>query len=275
MNLLAAALYDPAVAVNKVTTAALAMTALDTTNLRLVFTVPPSGRVRVRLVGVIHGATTFPSILLGVMNGAAVVGRVAPVQSLGNTAVATALVTVEADFVVTGLTPGTSTTWDAAYGVETLVASTGLKYGGPNNTTANDAFGAFLFEIWDVSPVYTPASGVPPTTTPHQKLDTITTSVTEGYKKNTAFNNFMFMMLDSTTGLPKTGLVDGGFTKKQSIDGAAGATLTGTITEVDATNMPGWYKINLSAGELNGNIIGLRFTASGTFSTDLTLKTSP
>ncbi len=37
----------------------------------------------------------------------------------------------------------------AAYGVETLVASTGLKYGGPNNTTANDAFGAFQFEIWE------------------------------------------------------------------------------------------------------------------------------
>lgn len=165
MNLLNATLYDPAVAVSKVTTAALAMTALDTTNLRLLFTVPASGKARVKLGAVIHGATTFPSILLGVMSGATVVGRVAPIQVLGNTAVATALVTVIADFVVTGLTPGTATTWDAAYGVETLVAATGLKYGGPNNATANDAFGGFLFEIWDPCPDYTPAAnGVPPTT---------------------------------------------------------------------------------------------------------------
>lgn len=148
MNLLAAKLYDPAVAVTKNTTAAIAMTALDTTNLRLAVTVPAHGMVRFRLMGVLHGATTFPSILLGVLNGATVVGRVAPVQSLGNTAVATALVNVEADFIATGLTPG-ATNFDAAYAVETLVASTGLKYGGPNNTTANDAFGAFVFEAWD------------------------------------------------------------------------------------------------------------------------------
>lgn len=35
MNLLASTLYDPAVAVTKATTALLAMTAFDTTNLRL------------------------------------------------------------------------------------------------------------------------------------------------------------------------------------------------------------------------------------------------
>lgn len=148
MNLLAAKLYDPTTAVSKATTAALAMTAIDTTNLRLPITVPAHGMVRFRLAAVLHGATTFPSILLGVMNGSTVLGRVAPIQSLGNTAVATALVNVEADFVVTGLTPGAMNV-DAAYGVETLVASTGLKYGGPNNTTANDAFGAFVFEAWD------------------------------------------------------------------------------------------------------------------------------
>jgi hypothetical protein len=151
MNLLGAALYDPATAVSKATTAAIAMTAIDTTNLRVAITVPSHGLIRVRLMACLHGATTYPSILLGVMNGATVVGRVAPVQSLGNTAVATALVNVEADFVVTGLTPG-AMNLDAAYAVETLVASTGLKYGGPNNTTANDAFGAFVFEVWDPKP---------------------------------------------------------------------------------------------------------------------------
>lgn len=151
MALLGAKLYDPATAVSKATTAALAMTALDTTNLRLTFTVPANGAVLVRLQGTLHGATTFPQILLGVLEGSTVKGRVAPAGMMQGTAAATTLLTVESLFVVPGLTPSASLTWDAAYGVETLVASTGLKYGGPNNTTANDAFGAFIFEVWTTS----------------------------------------------------------------------------------------------------------------------------
>ena len=149
MACLGAKLYDPAAAVTKATTAALAMTALDTTNLRIAFTVPASGRVLVRLKGTLHGATTFPQILLGVLQGSTVIGRQSPQGAPLGTALATTHVPVEAAFVVEGLTPSASLTWDAAYGVETLVASTGLKYGGPNNATANDAFGAFSFEIWD------------------------------------------------------------------------------------------------------------------------------
>src|SRR5687768_4225829 len=149
MACLGAKFYDPAVAVNKATTAAIAMTALDTANLRIAFTVPASGRVLVRLQGTVHGATTFPSILLGVLEGTTVIGRVAPLGGLKTTAVATAMVTQEATFVVQGLTPSQAKTWDAAYGVETGVLSSGLKYGGPNNATGNDAFGAFLFEIWE------------------------------------------------------------------------------------------------------------------------------
>lgn len=148
MTLLGAKLYDPAVAVSKATTAALAMTALDTTNLRIAFTVPANGAVLVRLQGTLHGATTFPQVLLGVLEGATVRGRVAPAGLVNGNLAATTFLTVEGVFVVSGLTPAAALTWDAAYGVETLVASTGLKYGGPNNTTANDAFGAFLFEIW-------------------------------------------------------------------------------------------------------------------------------
>jgi len=148
MALLAAALYDPVTAVNKVTTAALAMTALDTTNLRLSFTAPANGAVLVRLFSTLHGATTFPQIQLGVMSGSTVVARVTPAGYVNGNLAATTFLSVEASFVVPSLTPGASLTWDAAYGVETAVASTGLKYGGPNNTTANDAFGAFLYEIW-------------------------------------------------------------------------------------------------------------------------------
>ena len=147
MAVLGSALYEPAVAVTKSTAALLAMTALDTVNLRVAFTVPASGRVLVRLQGVLHGAATFPQILLGVLSGAAVVFRKAPILGGGNLA-ATTLMNIEAVAVVSGLTPGAALTWDAAYGVETLVAATGLKYGGPNNAVANDAFGAFSFEVW-------------------------------------------------------------------------------------------------------------------------------
>lgn len=147
MGLLAGVNYDPAAAVSKATTALLAMTAIDTVNLRLAFTVPASGKVLVRLAGTLHGAATFPQILLGVMEGATVKGRGAPMTGGGNLA-ATTLLRAEAVFLVTGLVAAANLTWDAAYAVETLVAATGLKYGGPNNTTANDAFGGFVFEIW-------------------------------------------------------------------------------------------------------------------------------
>ena len=149
MACLGAKLYDPAVAVVKATSALLAMTAIDTTNLRLAFNVPASGKVLVRLQGVIHGATTFPAILLGVLEGSTVVARVSPIGGLKSTAVATAQAVQEASFVVAGLTPSAAKTWDAAYGVEVLVASTGLKYGGPNDTTTNNAFGGFIFEVWE------------------------------------------------------------------------------------------------------------------------------
>jgi hypothetical protein len=150
-KLLAGTLYDPATAVSKSTASLLAMTALDTTNLRLTFTAPASGKVMVRMAGCVHGATTFPTILFGVLEGATVRGRHSPIGGLKTTAVATAMVTQESVFLVSGLTPGNNYTFDAAYGVETIVASTGLKYGGPNNATANDAFGGFVFEIWDVT----------------------------------------------------------------------------------------------------------------------------
>lgn len=150
MGSLAVKLYDPAAAVTKATSALLAMTVLDTVNLRNTFTVPVNGRVLVHLRGCIHGATTFPQILLGVSTSAGVVvARKAPQMVLGGTALATTMVDVSAVFVVPALTPGASLIWDATYGVETIVAGTGIKYGGPNNALGNDAFGAFQFEVWE------------------------------------------------------------------------------------------------------------------------------
>jgi hypothetical protein len=148
MAVLRAKLYDPAVAVVKATTGPLAMTALDTANLRNTFVVPFSGDVIVRLRCVVHGATTYPQILLGVMEGTEVIGRASPHGSLKGTALATAQLVQEVSFCVTGLTRGEVKQWDAAYGVEVGVAATGIKYGGPNDTTADNAFGGFVFEIW-------------------------------------------------------------------------------------------------------------------------------
>lgn len=149
MACLGAVAYDPAGAVSKSTATLLAMTAFDTTNARITFNAPQSGRVLIRIRCVIHGATTFPQILLGVLDGATVKGRVAPIGSLPGTALATTLLAVEGLFTVGGLTPSSSYTYDAAYGVETVVASTNIKYGGPDDTTANNAFGALVFEVWD------------------------------------------------------------------------------------------------------------------------------
>lgn len=148
-NLLGSKLYDPTTAVTQATSANLAMTALDTSNLRITFTAPASGKVLVRMRGALHGSTTYPQILFGVLEGSTVMGRSDPSGGLKTTAVATAQLAQESEFVVSGLSAG-SHTWDAAYGVETAVSSTGLKYGGPNNTSGNNAFGGFLFEIWSI-----------------------------------------------------------------------------------------------------------------------------
>jgi hypothetical protein len=160
MGVLAAKAYDPATAVS--TPASLrAMTALDTTNLRLTFTAPANGTVLVRLRGIIHGATTYARILLGILDGSTVRLRMSPMGSSPQF-LATTMMQQEVVGVISGLTPGNSYTWDAAFGVEIAATSSNLKYGGPNNATANDAFGAFIYEIWSTesllaSKLYDPA----------------------------------------------------------------------------------------------------------------------
>src|SRR6267154_976546 len=158
MNLLGAALYDPATAGTKSTASLIAMTALDTTNLRVTVTVPAHGFIRVKMMCAIEGATTFPQILLGVLVGASIKGRVSPQITINGTALATTRAVAEADFTITGLAAG-STVFDAAYGVEIVVASTNIKYGGPDNTTTDDAWGAFVFELWDPQPIPTAKAG--------------------------------------------------------------------------------------------------------------------
>lgn len=148
---LASILYDPTTAGSKATATLQAMTAIDTTNLRTTFTVPTTGRVGVRIRCVVSGSTVFPTVLLGVLEGSTIRGRVNPQGNWQSGAVAASTWSIhDAFYVFTGLTPGASLTWDAAVSVETAAASTAIRWGGPNNTTANDAFGGIQFEIWDV-----------------------------------------------------------------------------------------------------------------------------
>jgi hypothetical protein len=153
MSLLAGVAYDPSTAASADASALLAMTALDTTNLRLVFNAPDNGIVLVRLKGTDHGSldTISPRYFLGVLDGATVRGRTFPDgQREAGTHNAMKRSGLDAAFLVTGLTPGNSYTWDAAYGVEEgQNAGSALKWGGPDNATGDDAFGAFCFEVWE------------------------------------------------------------------------------------------------------------------------------
>jgi hypothetical protein len=166
MACLGAISYDPATAVTSNSTASLlAMTAVDTTNLRLTFTPPANGSVQVRIKCQAHGATTEPRIFLGVLDGSTIRGRMVPSGQQQGTLLATNQWGQEVTYVVTGLTPSNSYTWDAAYGVDVVAASTAIKYGGPDNATGDDAFGAFQFEIWEATnllaaKLYDPASSV-------------------------------------------------------------------------------------------------------------------
>lgn len=148
MACLGAVLYDPAGLVSKAVTAAgLAMTAFDTTNARITFTAPANGIVLCRVRVAQTGAATEPMIFLGALEGATIRGRQAPMSGRQNGA--TQKRGREAVFPVTGLTPGNSYTFDAAYGLEFGVASANLVYGGPNDTTTNNAAGALSFEVWE------------------------------------------------------------------------------------------------------------------------------
>lgn len=77
-------------------------------------------------------------------------------------------------------------------------------------------------------------------------------------KKNAALTAFTFPIMDPADHLtPKTGLTVAGTV---SIDGAAAASLTNAISEIGSS---GLYKVNLAAADTNGNVLAIKFTASG------------
>ena len=86
--------------------------------------------------------------------------------------------------------------------------------------------------------------------------------------KNVALSNFEFVMLNAATNVPQTGLT---VAASRSIDGGAVASCANSVTEVSN----GIYKIDLASSDLNGNVITLRFTATGAQDRLITVVTTP
>jgi hypothetical protein len=84
-------------------------------------------------------------------------------------------------------------------------------------------------------------------------------------RKNTALANFTFPMRDQW-GNPLTGLT---VTAQRSIDGAAFGACANPVSEI----ANGLYKISLAAADLNGDVIALKFTATGARQRDFTIIT--
>jgi hypothetical protein len=90
-----------------------------------------------------------------------------------------------------------------------------------------------------------------------------------GIKKNTALSNYMFRMSDAATGDPKTGLT---VTVQRALDGGAFSNATNTpATEI----ANGWYKINLSAADMNGDTVAIKCTATLAKQYDELIVTEP
>lgn len=88
-------------------------------------------------------------------------------------------------------------------------------------------------------------------------------------KKNTAISNFKFkMVLTSDHITPATGLA---ITATRSIDTGAFASCTNAAVEISA----GWYRIDLSASDMNGDSIALKFSAATADQRDFSIITQP
>jgi hypothetical protein len=96
-----------------------------------------------------------------------------------------------------------------------------------------------------------------------------TDNLPSAVKKNTQLANFEFLMVDSTDHVtPKTGLT---VSATRSIDGAAFAACSNAPVEVSN----GVYRHTLSAGDLNGTVITVRYNATNGDDRFVTFLTKP
>ena len=95
-----------------------------------------------------------------------------------------------------------------------------------------------------------------------------TDALPSGPAKNVALANFEFLMILSSDDVtPGLGLT---VTGEVSIDGAAFTVLTNAITEISE----GFYKVDLAAADLNGDVIGLKFNAATANQTSMVFLTT-
>lgn len=102
------------------------------------------------------------------------------------------------------------------------------------------------------------------------KMDANVGSYTTGFggftlRKNVGVANYPFKLFLTGTSTAATGILAANLTCFISKDGGAGAALSDTTeTEVDSTNFPGWYVVDISAAEMNAATIALRCKAPTT-----------
>lgn len=86
-------------------------------------------------------------------------------------------------------------------------------------------------------------------------------------QKGVALSNFKFFMTDTADDITaKTGLT---VTAQIAKDGGAFATCSNSVSEISN----GWYKITLTATEMNAAIVALRFSATGANTENITIVT--
>lgn len=91
------------------------------------------------------------------------------------------------------------------------------------------------------------------------------------YRKNLAGQTFPIYMVNAA-GAGKTGET---VAVKVSKDGAGGAAITGTVAEIDAVNLPGWYLISFSQADTNCDMCVYNATSAGTVNRPFYFKTAP
>ncbi|MFH1241748.1 MAG: hypothetical protein V1689_05235 [Pseudomonadota bacterium] len=94
-----------------------------------------------------------------------------------------------------------------------------------------------------------------------------TDNLPPGVAKGVALSNFEFLMIQDDHVSVKIGATVSGFISQ---DGGPFAALTNAVSEVGR----GVYKVNLTAAEMNADVITLVFTAGGADQRTVTIKTS-
>lgn len=157
-KLLGSIAYDPAGAVQR-GGAPVAMTVFDALNASIDINAPASGKIRTCL-----SAWVSFTNLLGYFNGHLGVMDIGGAQNVLRQRLAVGSrrhadsssqstpfgERLEAGGIISGLTPGSYYGLAMAFGVENSGFSNGFSYGGPNDATANNAYGALIFEVWEV-----------------------------------------------------------------------------------------------------------------------------